>query len=234
MDTWVPLSRFSAMAGVPEATCRRYLASGLSKFFRTRKEARLNLVHVEDVQILKRAYQLSGLGKKMDEIEGALSIEFKKIIDVSEDNDSKNPLIENKNNEVAIKSSDSLVRLIDCMERMIINQEQTIQEMRRQNEILLKLVTGNGDRLENAPRSPQETQKEIKRGNVHDTEPEATGEPDMTREDKVRLVHELHAAGKGGRATASELNRRGIRTLSGNGRWAAGSVKRILRGAIKQ
>jgi hypothetical protein len=187
---------------------------------------------VEDVQILKRAYQLSGLGKKMDEIERTLLIEFPKIIDVSKNNDSNATLIENISDDVVIKSPDSLIRLIECMERMIINQEQTIQEMRRQNEILLKLVAGNGDRLGNAPRSLQETPKGSGQGNGHDKVPEATGEPDMTREQKIRLVLELHAAGKGGRATATELNRRGVPTLSGNGRWGAGSVKRILQGGV--
>lgn len=111
-----------------------------------------------------------------------------------------------------------LDRLASSLETMAMNQQKFLEGVERR---LMALE---------ASKMPQEGPKEIKRGNVHNQPTEAQEGPDMTREEKIRLVHELHASGKGGRATASELNRRGVRTLSGNGRWGSGTVKRILKG----
>lgn len=111
-----------------------------------------------------------------------------------------------------------LDRLALSLETMAMNQTKFLEGVERR---LMALE---------ASRMPQDGPESFRQTNAHDRGTEAKDGPHMTREDKFRLVFELHTSGKGGRAIASELNRRGVQTLSGNGRWGAGTVKRILKG----
>ena len=182
----------------------------------------------ESLEVFKMIQELFKEGKDSSEVVATLSREMNQTHDVkpiSRDEPPPSGLL-----SPAPGNGMDLGQLVPILVKIAENQAKALDMMERRLAVLETIAARIP--LSEAVGGHQNARAGQGRGNVHSTPETSTEGPDMTREDKIRLVLELHAAGKGGRATATELNRRGVRTLSGNGKWGAGSVKRILKGGV--
>ena len=204
MDVWLPISRFSVLADLPEPTLRRYLKN-FESYFKLRKEKRLSLLHHENIDLAKKIYALSCQGKSMSEIDVIISNEYSKIFDIDED--AKNVVIcEEKTVDMARASGGEFGKLIVCMEKMILNQDLMIQQMQKQNEILMKLLIGT----ETGGKKLLERQV-------------------VPRSEIINAVESLYKQGYGKNKIAKILNETGISTVSGKGKWSPSSVARLKK-----
>lgn len=205
MDLWSTVSNFARMTSIPEPTLRRYI-SKFSSYFRVRKEKRLLLIHNENSELAKRVYNLSCQGKDMAQIEIIISDEYKKIFDITPEADVSTVEDGSKFNSLPENTENNFTKLILCMEKMIINQDMMIQEMQKQNKILMNMILGSGVR-----------EKAVVEKKV------------MARSEIINKIKEFYKQGYGKNKIAKILNESGISTVSGKGKWSPSSVARLKK-----
>ena len=205
MDFWIPISKFSVVAEIPEPTMRRYLKI-FTQYFRIRKEKRLLLINNADIELAKKIYALSCSGKDMAQIDVIISEEYKKIFDISPDVDVSPVENNSKINDTPVTTENNFTKLILCMEKMIINQDMMIQEMQKQNQILMNMI------LKSGVRKKAEVEMKV-----------------MPRSEIINKIKEFYSQGYGKNKIAKILNERGISTVSGKGVWSPSSVARLKK-----
>ena len=222
VDAWVPLSKLAVLADVSEPTTRRYVASkALSKFFRVRKEARLTLVHMDAVPILKRAYLLSCQGKKMEEIEASIPQEFPIVFDAEP---SAPPPAQAPDLQSPPALPDILAALLPLAERFLTAYEAQTKAL----EALAAAL---------APNSPYKRTDQQRDGNGHGGVIEGQDKPqegaDMMPVDKealTREVHRLRGMGYGAARIRTAMVKAGWGSLAGPGhKLSKSTVARIVK-----
>lgn len=221
VDAWVPLSKLAVLADVSEPTTRRYVASkALSKFFRVRKEARLTLVHVDGVPILKRAYLLSCQGKKMEEIETIIPQEFSIVFDSEP---SAPPPQAPAHQQMDLESlAPALTALIPLAERFLVAYERQTKAL----EAIARALAPN------SPYKRTDQQREGKGHPDHQTSQEGAEMKSVDRQAVITRVLDLHAQGLGQYAITTKVRREGLR-LSARGQLSKSTVARIIKGKVK-
>ena len=199
-DFWLPISKFSVVAEIPEATIRRYIKI-FTQYFRIRKQKRLFLIHADDILLSKRIYALSCSGKDMAQIDVIISEEYKKTFDITANADITPVGNGSITNDAPATCENNFTKLILCMEKMIVNQDMIILEMQKQNQILMNMLLKSDV-------SPVEKRK-------------------MTRSEIVDEVRALVKKGYGKTKIAKILNENGVPTISKRGAWSTSAVARL-------
>jgi len=226
-NEWMTFKDLEQALGIPGPSLRRWNEK-FPTFLGGKRINRVLSFPRESLEVFKMIQELFKEGKDSSEVVATLSREMNQTHDVKPIPRDEPPSSPSGLPSPAPGSGMDFGQLVPILVKIAENQAKALDMMERRLAVLETIAARIP--LSEAVGGHQNAREGQGRGNVHNQPTEAQEGPDMTREEKIRLVHELHAAGKGGRATASELNRRGIRTLSGKGRWAAGSVKRILKG----
>jgi hypothetical protein len=201
VDEWIPVSRLAKMAGVHEATARRYVEN-FPQFFPLKKQSRKNLVPASTGKILKRIWNLYNSGMNKGDIESALESEFKKTYDAG--TFSGEIKVENETVLASLSSEPLLLRLVEGIEKLAQNQQDSLNLLREQNNLLLdycKKLSGKNSIIGNK----------------------------LDRKSALEKVSELSKQGFGKDKIAKILNNNNTNTLSGRGRWSSSTVDRLIK-----
>lgn len=232
---WLSFKDVERETGIPSTSLRRF-AERFPVFLAGRRIDRALCFPPDALATFRRIHELYRDGKQTPEVAAILAGEQMPTLDVS-------PIT---TDATTIPTPAPAPDLAPAIQAFAAAVDRLAAGLERQNELQARTLAVMESRLavleSMATRPPQEAPEPTKRPDTHaDTE---TGldradiapspPPGWTRADTLALVHELRSAGMGSRAVATEMRRRGIPTLSGRGAWAAGAVKRIVKGEIKE
>ena len=202
-EIWISLSKLSKITDVPEPTVRRYVHK-FNDLFTTKKEKRLTLVHVDSIPLLQKIYLLSLDGKGMDDIREVVSVDFPSIYEFKKEEKS----IEKGSDLINLNQDSNISALIKCVARMIENQEEALQEMKRQNVLLTKVFS-----------------KMVHNGKKYSLEPPLKK---TSKEDAIKLVAKMVEDGWGKKRISNYLNNQNIPSMTGKGSWSTSTIQRLI------
>jgi len=199
-DEWIPVSRLAKIEGVPEPTARRYVEH-FPQFFPLKKQSRKNLVPASTGKILKQIWNLYNSGMNKGDIESALESEFRKTYDAG--TFTSEIKVENGTVLASLIREPLLLRLVEGIERLALNQQDSLNLLREQNNLLLDYC------------------KQLSRNCIVENK--------LNRESALEKVYELYKQGFGKDKIAKILNKNNTNTLSGRGRWSSSTVDRLIK-----
>lgn len=235
LDAWKPLATLAREAGVPEASARRY-ADAFQALVRSRRMGKAVLYAPEVAEILKLAADGFANGQRRDEIAEILATRFGRVHEVATGGESSA-----NRQTVATTATPSGVQAADIHAILAVLAPLADRFVGALEKAAEALVVIAGQKATEADMRPVQASRPETRPNGHpkvqtpgESPPTASfSSPPRSRAEIVAEVKRLHAAGLGGRAIATVMRRDGWPTLSGRGSWAAGVVKRILKGEAK-
>ncbi|MEK4886437.1 MerR family transcriptional regulator [Bacillus sp. FSL W8-0223] len=122
MSEYLTIAELAEQAGIPNSTCRRYLAN-FEAFFVVKGGSRLKKYEVEAVNVLKRIKQLYDEGKDTNEIRNILANEFPLVIN----HDDQRETSEKVANTPTLATSEDVEEI-----------KKALEEQKKFNEMLLK------------------------------------------------------------------------------------------------
>lgn len=211
MDGWKPLATLAREVGVPEPSARRY-AHAFAEFVRSRRIGKTVLYAPELGELLRIAAAGFATGKRRDEVADDLAARFGQVHDVAPRGDAVTT--------PATLDRVDLAALVPLAERFLMILERGVAA--------LEAVAAN--KPVQAPEAVGRVKGQVE-GQTSNLRQSGASFPQKTRAEIVAEVNRLHQTGLGAGAVATAMRRAGWPTLSGRGRWAKGSVSRILKGA---
>lgn len=193
----------------------------------------------EAVDVLRFIAERANRSENAEVIAEALGRVFPRSIGIAEESQRSNAATQqresqhNRSEPPAVAAVDVpaiLAALVPLADRYVTALERQAAAL---ETLAARLPLPGQDRPQDAPK-PSKRPDPQGRDETGQDGPHTAPPPGWTRADTLALVHEMRSAGMGGRSIAREMRRRGIPTLSGRGEWAAGAVKRILKGEIKE
>lgn len=223
--------------GLPAQTLRRY-AKEFARWLPTRKAGRMVQFQPEAVETIEAIRAAFEQGMTTPEVRDLLAAHVPPVIELPTDPPAEDTTPTTIPTTPPMVDPATLAALLPMVDRWLAVQERQADMMGRAVAALETLAArlplpGPQERPQDAPK-PSKRPDPHGRGETGQDGPHIAPPPGWTRADTLALVHELRSAGMGGRSIAREMRRRGIPTLSGRGEWAAGAVKRVLKGEIKE
>lgn len=233
--TSVGFTELTVRTGLPAQTLRRY-AKEFSRWLPTRKVGRVVQFQADAVEVIEAIRSAFEQGLTTPQVRDLLVSHAPPVIELSPDSPAEDtkPTTIPTTSPMAMDPA-TLAALLPMVDRWLTVQERQVDLMGRAVAALESLAT----RLPLSSEQPQNESKARKQPEGHANAQEGQNEaciasPSLrSRADILAEVARLRSVGMGSRAIASAMTRAGWPTLSGRGRWAAGAVKRILKGETK-
>ncbi|MED1421068.1 MerR family transcriptional regulator [Bacillus smithii] len=122
MSEYLTIAELAEQAGIPNSTCRRYLAN-FESFFVVKGGSRLKKYEAEAANILKRIKQLYDEGKDTNEIRNILANEFPLVISHDDQRETREKVA----NTPTLATSEDVEEI-----------KKALEEQKKFNEMLLK------------------------------------------------------------------------------------------------
>lgn len=225
IEDWLGFKELEKITRIPGSTIRRY-AERFPRFLPGKTLDRVRKFHPDFVPVFNRIHGLYQEGRRTEEIVGILSLEVAPTYDV-EDVSTDITTFPTR----ASAPSEILASLVPIMERWAVALEKIAENGARAADAVEKRLS----RLEELNNKSMTNSKQSLTQEVDCNKNKSSkNEQHLPRDVIVARVIELQKEGCGAGKIANILKKECFPTLSGRGNWGKGSVKRILKGEMKE
>lgn len=219
--------------GLPAQTLRRY-AKEFSRWLPTRKVGRVVQFQADAVEVIEAIRSAFEQGLTTPQVRDLLVSHAPPVIELSPDSPAEDT---KPTTSPMVVDPATLSALLPMVDRWLAVQERQADMMGRAVAALETIAArlplpGTSERPQDAPKGETRPDTQAK-AETASNRPYIAPYPPERRTEIVAEVLRLRSAGMGGRAIARAMDAAGWSTLSGRGRWAAGAVKRILKGEVQ-